>query len=61
MEQEKEIYQKKKGDIYNIDPRLIRVQKGFNSRVDFGDINELAMQIKEAGVLNPLTVKPYTD
>ena len=42
MEQEKEIYQKKKGDIYNIDPRLIRVQKGFNSRVDFGDINELA-------------------
>ena len=61
MEQEKEIYQKKKGDIYNIDPRLIRVQKGFNSRVDFGDINELATQIKEAGVLNPLTVKPYTD
>ena len=61
MEHEKEIYQKKKGDIYNIDPRLIRVQKGFNSRVDFGDINELATQIKEAGVLNPLTVKPYTD
>jgi len=47
-----------KTDIYKIDPRAIVVKEGFNSRLDFGDINELAEQIKAQGILNPITVKP---
>lgn len=49
-----------KSDIYRIDPRNIVVQPDFNSRVDFGDIDELAEQIKAQGVLNPITVIPFT-
>lgn len=48
-----------KTDIYKIDPRSIVVAEGFNSRIDFGDIAELAEQIKEQGVLNPITVIPF--
>ena len=47
----------KRTDIYSIDPRNIQVTEGFNSRVNFGDIGELAAQIKEAGMLNPITVQ----
>lgn len=50
-----------KTDIYNIDPRRIVVVAGFNSRTDFGNIDELAAQIKEQGLLNPITVKPVKD
>jgi ParB family chromosome partitioning protein len=50
-----------KKDIYQIDPRNIVVQDGFNSRFDFGDIDELAEQIREQGVLNPVTVIPFKD
>lgn len=50
-----------KTDIYKIDPRAIVVEAGFNSRSDFGDIEELASQIKEQGVLNPITVIPFKD
>ena len=50
-----------KSDIYRIDPRNIFVKENFNSRVDFGDLEELASQIKEQGVLNPITVIPFTD
>ena len=50
-----------KKDIYNIDPRSIVVMEGFNSRVDFGDIEELAAQIAEQGVLNPITVIPFKE
>ena len=50
-----------KSDIYRIDPRNIVVQPGFNSRVDFGDIDELAEQIRENGVLNPITVIPFKE
>lgn len=47
----------KRTDIFSIDPRNIIVPEGFNSRVNFGDIDELAAQIKEAGMLNPITVQ----
>ena len=47
----------KRSDIYSIDPRNIIVKDGFNSRVNFGDIDELAQQIKEKGMLNPVTVQ----
>lgn len=50
-----------KTDIFNIDPRAIVVVNGFNSRTDFGNIDELAAQIKEQGMLNPITVIPQKD
>lgn len=50
-----------KSDIFQIDPRNIVVVNGFNSRVDFGDIDELAAQIKEQGVLNPISVQAFKD
>lgn len=49
----------KRTDIYSIDPRAIKVVDGFNSRVDFGDIEELANQIHETNnqLLNPISVQ----
>ena len=47
-----------KGEIFKIDPRNIVVVKDFNSRTNFGDIDELAAQIKEQGVLNPISSSP---
>ena len=47
----------KRTDIFSIDPRNIIVPQGFNSRVNFGNIEELAEQIKTAGMLNPITVQ----
>lgn len=45
-----------KSDIYKIDPRRIIVKDGFNSRQDF-NIDPLAEQIREKGVLNPISVQ----
>jgi len=50
-----------KTDIFQIDPRNIVVVDGFNSRADFGDIDELARQIKECGMLNPISVQTMRD
>lgn len=50
-----------KTDIYKIDPRNIVVEDGFNSREDFGDIDTLAKQIEENGILNPISVVPFKD
>ena len=47
----------KRTDIFSIDPLNIIVPQGFNSRVNFGNIEELAEQIKTAGMLNPITVQ----
>lgn len=41
-----------------IDPRDIIVPKGFNQRRDFGDIDELAAQINEQGLLQAISVLP---
>lgn len=49
-----EINEKKKSDLFKIDPRCIEVETGFNKRSDFGDINELKESIKQFGVLQPL-------
>ena len=51
---------KKRGDIYNIDPKAIVVTQGFNARRDF-DLEDLKTQILAEGVLNPITVIPYND
>lgn len=45
--------------VFYIDPCKIDVMPGFNKRVDFGDISELAAQIKEQGLLEAITVIPY--
>lgn len=50
-----------RSDIYKIDPKSIVVIDGFNSRTDFGDLDELAEQIRQQGMLNPITVVPFKD
>lgn len=50
-----------RSDIYRIDPRSIVVRDNFNSRVDFGDVEELAKQIAKDGILNPLHVQKIKD
>jgi len=49
-----EINKTKRSDLLFIDPRLIKLQEGFNTRTDFGDLEELSLSIIENGVLNPL-------
>lgn len=51
-----------KTDFYKIDPRNIVVSEGFNSRVDFGDIEELAESIKASnGPIKAISVIPFKD
>lgn len=49
-----------KTDLFKISPNDITVEKGFNSRVNF-NLEELIASIKVNGVLNPISVIPYTD
>ena len=44
-----------------INPADIKVMDGFNQRIDFGDIDELAAQIKEQGLLEAISVVPYVE
>lgn len=44
-----------------INPANIKVMDGFNQRIDFGDIDELAAQIKEQGLLEAISVVPFID
>ena len=57
MTENQNFYKTTKTDLFKIDPRSIKVVEGFNSRTDFGDIDELAKQIAEQGVLNPISVR----
>lgn len=50
----------KRTDLFLIDPRNIVVVDGFNVRREF-DLEELKEQIKDKGVLNPVTVIPFRD
>jgi ParB/RepB/Spo0J family partition protein len=43
-----------KKDLLLIDPRLLRIEEGFNTRFDYGDIDELKSSIIENGVRIPL-------
>lgn len=45
----------KKKDILLIDPRILKIEEGFNTRFDYGDIESLKNSIIENGVLIPLT------
>jgi nucleotide-binding universal stress UspA family protein len=44
-------------DTFKIDPRKIIIIEGFNGRIDFGDIESLALDIHENGLSQPLTVR----
>lgn len=50
-----ELLDAKRADIHLIDPRRIIIQEGFNVRQIF-ELEELKDQIKEFGVLNPISV-----
>lgn len=55
MEAEKEVFNKtQKKDLLLVDPRLLKVEDGFNTRTDYGDIDELKFSILENGVRVPL-------
>lgn len=41
-------------DLWFIDPRLLTLEEGFNTRTDFGDLEELKNSILENGVKIPL-------
>lgn len=43
-----------KKDILLVDPRMLKVEEGFNTRMDYGDIDELVASIIENGVKVPL-------
>ena len=44
----------KRTDVLHLSPNDIKIEEGFNPRIDFGDLNLLASQIESNGVLNPL-------
>jgi ParB family transcriptional regulator, chromosome partitioning protein len=44
----------KRRDMFAVRPENISVEEGFNIRVDYGDINELAKSIKENGQKMPI-------
>ena len=47
----------KRRDVFEIDPRKIDVQDGWNPRTDFSGEAELKLSIIENGVIEPITVK----
>lgn len=51
--------EKNQNVIKGIDINKIDVMEGFNARQDFGDLQELADQIHENGLLEPISVIPY--
>ena len=49
------INETKKKDLFLVDPRNLRIEEGFNTRTDYGDIDALMNSIIENGVLVPLS------
>lgn len=49
-----EINKTKRSDVLFIDPKIVKIEKGFNTRIDYGDIDELKSSIIENGVRVPL-------
>lgn len=52
--------EKNQNVIKDINLSAIDVMDNFNARQDFGDLDELARQIHENGLLEPISVIPYT-
>ena len=53
-QKEVEINKTKRSDVLFVDPKLIRIEEGFNTRLDYGDLDELTSSIIENGVRVPL-------
>lgn len=51
-----EINKTTKTDIFKVDPRLVIIEESFNTRIDYGNIEELAKSIKENGLMIPIRV-----
>jgi ParB family chromosome partitioning protein len=51
----------KRRDVFEVDPRKVKVQVGWNPRVDFSGEEELMASIIENGVLDPITIKVVDD
>lgn len=51
----------KRGELRHIDPQLLQYDEGFNIRSDYGNIEELADDIRECGVLKPLEYRNTND
>lgn len=49
-----DINKMQKKDILLIDPRMLKIEDGFNTRIDYGNIDELMNSIIENGVKVPL-------
>ena len=45
-----------RANMYLVDPSAIIVREGFNPRIDYGDIDDLALSIESQGVVNPIHV-----
>jgi len=56
METVVEIVKTKRSDVSYIDPKIIMIVADFNTRMDYGDLNELKNSIVENGVRIPLLV-----
>jgi len=50
-----------RSDLLKIDPKEIKIQDGWNPRAEFGDIQTLANDIKENGLLVPIRIKRVGD
>lgn len=47
----------KRKDVFEIDPRQVEIENGWNPRTDFGGHEDLKRSIIENGVIEPVTVK----
>jgi ParB family chromosome partitioning protein len=46
----------KRTDLWQVNPKEIKVKEGWNKREDFGDLEELSRSIVSEGVLIPITI-----
>lgn len=49
-----EIEKRGKSDLWKVDPRTLVIDEGFNTRVDYGDLDELCNSIMAKGIQTPL-------
>jgi ParB/RepB/Spo0J family partition protein len=61
METATALLAEKRTDLLKVDPRAIDIVEGFNVRIDYGDLGELASSILENGVRTPLLVRRDKD
>jgi len=50
-----------RGDLFKVDPRLIEIDKNWNPRTDYGNMDELTASIIANGVVVPITVRRVMD